>query len=398
MSKKSNNAINIISWISIIAISIGTAALVIILSFMNGLTGMVKDLYNSFNPDLVISSVKGKTFTPDSLKTKKIIMLQGVRNMSYSIEENALVKYGERQTFALVKAVSPEFFSITGMEKRIEEGIPTLKGKDGNYIIPGKGIVYELGINIHNKFFPVTLYAPKRGNAASLTPEEALSEESLIPNAYFSINDEFDFKYVLVDLKVGKSLFGYNNEVSTIDLDLVEGETSENIKNDISKILGEGFRVKDRFEQNKLLFTTLQTEKLAVFLLLIFILIVATFNIIGSLIMLIAEKKHDLVTLSNLGAEIAFIRRIFIYEGLLIILTGAVAGIFLGILFCLLQDHFQLIVMSALGREIPYPVQMMWTDFASILCGVFLIGGISIVFPVRIFTKSNVLDKFRKAS
>jgi lipoprotein-releasing system permease protein len=395
VSKKSNNAISIISWISVSAIAIGTAALVIILSFMNGLTDMVKDLYNSINPDLLVVAKAGKTFVPDSAKTYKISQLESVNKMNYSIEENALVKYGERQAFAMVKAVGPDFFSITSLEKRIESGIPILKGADGNYIIPGKGLAYELGVNPGNKLNQITLYAPKRGNFATFSVEDALSEESLIPSAYFSINDEFDFKYVIVDIDVGRSLFGYESEVSSLDLSLKPGVSPQKAKKEIVSILGTDFFVKDRFEQNKLLFSTLKTEKLAVFLLLVFILVVATFNIIGSLIMLIAEKKKDLITLNNLGAEISLIRKVFAFEGLLIIFSGAIVGLILGLIVCLLQSNFNLISLSGAGREIPYPVKMIWPDFLLILSGVLIIGSLAIIFPVRFFTRSAVMQKFR---
>ena len=377
------------------AIAIGTAALVIILSFMNGLTDMVKDLYNSINPDLLIVAKAGKTFIPDSSKIYKISKLESVNKLNYSIEENALVKYGERQAFAMVKAVGPDFFSITGLEKRIESGIPILKGADGNYIIPGKGLAYELGINPGNKLNQITLYAPKRGNYATFSAADALNEESLIPSAYFSINDEFDFKYVIVDIGVGRSLFGYEREVSSLDLSLKQGVSTQKAKEEIETILGADFLVKDRFEQNKLLFSTLKTEKLAVFLLLVFILIVATFNIIGSLIMLIAEKKKDLITLNNLGAEISLIRKIFVLEGLLIIFSGAIVGLILGLIVCLLQSNFNLILLNGAGREIPYPVKMIWPDFLLILGGVFIIGALAIIFPVRFFTRSAVMQKFR---
>ncbi|MFN5182166.1 MAG: ABC transporter permease [Bacteroidota bacterium] len=397
VSKKSNNAINIISWISISAIAIATAALLIILSFMNGLTGMVKDLYNSFNPDLVILPAKGKTFTPDSIKLVRLSKVAGVTCLNYSIEENALLKYGDKQAFATVKAVGSNFFSVTGMDKRVEYGPAILKGLDGNYIIAGKGLVYELGVVIQNKLMPIMLYAPKRGNVARFTVEDALNEEALLPTALFSINDEFDFKYVIVDLNVGRSLFGYEKEITSIDIAINPAANPNKVKTDLMKIFGEDYLIKDRFEQNKVLFTTLQTEKLAVFLVLIFVLIVATFNIIGSLIMLIAEKKKDLVTLNNMGAGISLIRKIFVYEGLMIVFSGAVAGLFLGLLICLIQKNFEIITMNGLGREIPYPVEIIWSDFALILVGVFFIGVIAIMFPVRIFTKKSVMEKFRTA-
>ncbi len=399
VSKKSNNAINIISWISVGAIAIGTAALVIILSFMNGLTGLVKDLYNSFDPDIEVSAVMGKTFIPDSSNIEKIKQIPGVKYLNFSIEDIALVKYGDKQTVATVKAVGEDYLHMSGLEERVEDGFPVLKASDGNYMILGKGIVYQLGVNIHDKFTPVSLFAPKKGRTAVFNPEDAFTEEKLQAGGYFSINDEFDFKYVIVPLEAAQSLFEYEKEVSTIDIGLEDEKMSDAAQSDIKGILGDDFIVKNRFEQNKALFSTLKSEKLIVFIVLAFILIVATFNIIGSLIMLIIEKKKDIVTLNNFGANIKLIRKIFITEGLLITMTGALTGLILGTVFCVLQDKFHLVSLEGSGTVTSYyPVKMVASDFVAVVIGVFVIGVFAAWFPVRFLTKESVIDKFRVES
>ena len=392
VSKKSNNAINIISWISVFAIAVGTAALVIILSFMNGLTGLVKDLYNSFDPDLEISAVRGKTFVPDSSKILKIKALPGVRMLDFSVEDNALLKYHDRQAFAVVKGVGDNFFRMTELAGQIEDGQAVLQSADGNYMILGKGLTYQLGVNIRDKFNAVSLYSPKRGNTSVFSPDENLIQEQVMPGAYFSINDEFDYKYVLVHISLAQRLFDCAGAVSTLEIDLEPGADETTLKKEIAAILGDDFVVKDRYEQNKTLFSTLQSEKLIVFMVLIFVLLVATFNIIGSLLMLMMEKQKDISTLRNLGADAGFIRKIFLNEGMLIVFSGAMVGLMLGLGFCLLHQHFELVTMAALGREIPYPMQMMWTDFALILLVVLSIGGLAAWLPVRIFTARNKLS------
>jgi lipoprotein-releasing system permease protein len=399
VSKKSNNAINIISWISVGAVAIGTAALVIILSFMNGLTGLVKDLYNSFDPDIEITTVKGKTFIPDSLTVQKIRNIPGVKYLNFSIEDVALVKYGDKQTIATVKAVGEDYIRMSGLDGRMEDGFPVLKASDGYYIIMGKGIVYQLGVNVHDKFSRVSLFTPKKGRAAVFNPEDALIEEKLQPGGYFSINDEFDFKYVLIPIESARTLFEYEKEISTIDIGLDDDRRSDEVQSKIKTIVGEGFYVKNRFEQNKTLFNTLKSEKLIVFIVLAFILIVATFNIIGSLIMLIIEKKKDIVTLNNFGAGIKLIRKIFMTEGLLITLTGAISGLLLGTAFCILQDKFHLVTLEGAGTVTSYyPVDMQPGDFVAVIIGVFSIGVLAAWFPVRFLTKESVIDKFRVES
>lgn len=387
VSKKSNNAINIISWISVFAVAVGTAALVIILSFMNGLTGLVKDLYNSFDPDLEITVVRGKTFIPDSSKILKIQSLPGVRMLDFSMEDNALLKYRNQQAFALVKGVGDNFFRMTALSGQIEDGQAVLQAREGNYIILGKGLTYQLGVNIHDQFNAVSLYSPRRGNAATFSAEESLNQEQAIPGAYFSINDEFDYKYVLVHRSVAQRLFDAGEAVSSLEIALEPDADAEEVKSSVSGIMGKNFAVKDRYEQNKTLFSTLQSEKLIVFIVLIFVLLVATFNIIGSLLMLMMEKQKDMSTLQNMGANTYFIRKIFLAEGMLIVFSGAMTGLILGLGFCLLHQRFDLVTMDALGRVIPYPLQMLWTDFALIFLVVLGIGGLAAWLPVRIFTR-----------
>jgi lipoprotein-releasing system permease protein len=395
VSKKSNNAINIISWISVIAIAIGTAALVIILSFMNGLTGLVQSLYNSFDPDIEVTYVKGKNFIPSEDKLQQIKNIKGVKYICFSIEDIALLKYGNKQTVATVKGVSGDFFKMTRFDTMIYEGNKVLKTKNTNFAIVGKGIAYQLSANIKDFITPLVLYSPRRGKTGGINLAESYNEEQVTPGSYFSINDEFDYKYVVVDLEVARTLFDYEKEISSLEIGLENVSYSADVTDEMKKLMGADFQVKNRFQQNKALFSTLETEKLWTFVILVFILIVATFNIIGALTMLIIEKKKDIITLANIGADASFIRKIFMTEGVLITFIGALIGLLIGFLFCYGQTQFKWVTFDEGFVTDAYPVDVQLKDFLMILGAVFLIGSIAAWFPVRFFTKENALEKFR---
>ncbi|HWY34081.1 MAG TPA: ABC transporter permease, partial [Nitrosopumilaceae archaeon] len=215
VSKKSNNAINVISWISVSAIAVGTCALVIVLSGMNGLTGLVENLYNAFDADIEITSSKGKVFIPDSTLIKKIKSIDGVIYINPTIEDNALLKYDDKQTLATIKGVSTDFFKMSRFDTLIFEGKYFTKEKNNYFTILGKGVAYRLGVNLNNAFVPVSMYSPKRGKSSSINPEDAFIESKVYPSGLFTINDEFDFKYAIIDVEAARNLFGYFNEVST---------------------------------------------------------------------------------------------------------------------------------------------------------------------------------------
>ena len=346
VSKKSNNAINIISWISVCAIGIATAALVVVLSFMNGLTGLVQDLYNSFDPDIEITIAKGKNFIPDKNQIAELKKINGIKNISFSIEDNALLKYGDKQSVATIKGVDDEFFKMNDFKTMLKEGNGIIKDKYkskpdsvGNrkfdsayYAILGEGFMYQLSARTTD-IEPLSMYAPKRGNKMVFSADDALNEEKIIPRSYFSINDEFNSRYVLVHLDVARKLFDYENEVNSIDIGLNNLALSDEVQQKIKNIFGEKFIVKNRFEQNKILFSTLKTEKLWVNILLI----------------------------------------------------------------CLLQLKLKFIPLEGTVTK-SYPVNIELMDFTNILISVFIIGSVAAYIPVRFFTGSNAMQKLRSDS
>lgn len=384
-----------ISWISIIAIAITTGALVIILSAMNGLTSVVADLYHAMEPDLKITAVHTKYIGNLDEITKKIHNVKGIRGISYSIEDNALAKLDDKQAVVTVKGVDARFRDLTHFDTVIVDGVYRFEFKGQYYGVFGKGIAHKLGVNVNDFISPITIYAPKRGKVESMNPEDAFNKLAISPGGIFSLNDDFDFKYLLIDLKAAQELFDCPNSASSIELGLDDKDDLASIQEELQTALGEGYLIKNRFQLNDVLFKTLETEKLWVFLILAFILIIATFNIIGALTMLIIEKKKDIKTLYNIGADQTFIRTIFMQEGFLITGVGALSGLVIGILVCVLQQQFHLVKFDD-GYVIPYyPIEMNWKDLVWILVMVMGIGFVAALYPVRVFTKNDLvhLDK-----
>ncbi len=391
ISKKSNNAINVISWISIIAIAITTAALVIILSAMNGLTSVVADLYHAIEPDLKITAVDSKYMTNKKELTEKIKSIQGIKGISYSIEENALMKLDDKQAIVTIKGVDDEFKNLTQFDTVVIEGTYRFSHNNQYYGVFGRGIASRLDINVNDFISPISIYAPIRGKVESINPEDAFNKISISPAGIFSLHDDFDYKYVLIDLKAAQTLFDCPDSFSIIEINVDDKTELETIQEKLQEKLGPQHQIKNRFQLNDILFKTLETEKLWTFLILAFILVIATFNIIGALTMLIIEKKKDIKTLYNLGADQKFIRNIFMQEGFLITAVGALSGLVIGLAICLLQQHFHLVEFDKESIVPYYIIDLQIKDFIWILGVVMVIGFLAALYPVRVFTKNDLV-------
>ncbi len=389
ISKKSNNAINIISWISIVAIALTTAALVIILSAMNGLTGVVADLYNAIEPDIKVMPAKGKFFVADADLMRKMKSTQGVAQVAQCLSDNALIKGNDKQAIITVKGVDENFITVTRFDSVIKEGSYLLKSKDTYFAIFGRGVANQLDININNLIEQISIYSPKRGGAESLNPDDNFNQKFVFPSGTFSLNDDFDFKYIITDIDLARQLFDCKQEISSIELSLKEGADAASVQDEITELLGNDFIVKNRYQLNDVLFKTLETEKLWTFIILAFILIIATFNIIGALTMLIIEKKKDIKTLYYLGANNKLIRNIFMGEGFLITVIGASIGLILGLLVCLLQIQFHFVTFDDQYVIPYYPIDMQLKDFVWIIGLIMLIGFFAALYPVRVFTHND---------
>ncbi|MCX6257256.1 MAG: FtsX-like permease family protein [Bacteroidia bacterium] len=388
VSRKSTNVINIISGISIVGVTVGTMALIVILSVFNGLDVLIKSLFSSFDSDIRITLAEGKTFCPDSASFSKVRNLPGVINYSEVLEENALCKFGNKEYVATVKGVDTNFSNMTGLDTMLVEGKMLLHGKDGDFALAGYGVAAALSLNL-DMLDPIAVYVPRRGRIASLNAESAINSEMIRPSGIFSVQQEIDSKYMIVPIGFMRKLLEYTGEVTAVELKLAKGADREEIQKKLSDILGNKFLVRNRYQQHELIYKTVKSEKLMGFIILAFILFIASFNIIGSLTMLIIDKKRDIETLRSLGADMKSIREIFLFEGWMISVAGAVAGLLLGAVLCYAQEKIGLIPLSGKGTFIVkfYPVEMQIKDFAMVFFTVLTIGFLAAWYPVRFITR-----------
>lgn len=386
-SKKKQNVINIISLISVIGVAIGTMALVIVLSVFNGFNGLITDLYGSFDPDLKILPAKGKTFIPDST-FQKVKEMEDVVFYSEVLEENAFLKYGNRQRPAVVKGVDDTFRLMTGIDTMMVDGEFVLEAKQHQFAVMGYIVASQLGVGL-TFVDPIKFYVPKRRAKVGLNPMNALNVEHIYPMGIFMIQQDFDDKYVLVPLSFARKLFDYKEEISAIELSILSEDKIESAKAEIQNLIGDEYVVKNRFELHDSLFRMMKSEKTVIFFILALILVIASFNIIGSLTMLILDKKQDISTLRSLGADQKTIQNVFLLEGWLISLFGAIGGIVLGVLVCFIQIKFGLIKLAGGDNFLvnSYPVQVRFIDILFIFITVVTIGYLASRFPVRYITK-----------
>jgi lipoprotein-releasing system permease protein len=394
-SKKSHNAINIISIVSSIGVGIGTFALVVVLSVFNGFEGLIVSLFNSFDSDLKITALEGKTFdVSDTTTFNRLKNIPGIKYYSEVLEENALLKYNDAQFIATIKGVQADYIKNSGLDSMLTDG--ALPNNDtSNYALIGQGVANMLGVNIAAFYTPVVIYLPKGGKSVNLSnPEDAFTINSILPSASFSVQQEIDIKYVLVPLFFAREIMDKNNKASSIEIGLKTDVNASLVKDEIQKIVGDKFVIQNRFEQHEFLFKIMKSEKWAVFLILAFILIVATFNVIGSISMLILDKQKDIIVLKSLGASHADLRTIFMAEGFLITFLGAISGLVLGILLCLGQQRFGWIKLNGGGGNFvveAYPVDLQFIDLSYILLTVLVIGYFAARYPaVSLINKTNL--------
>lgn len=386
-SKKSHNAINIISMISVCGIAIATMAMVCTLSIFNGFTKLVSDSFSIMDPDLQIIPAKGKVFDASSAIFQKIKNLPEVAVASETVEDNALVKYGERQDPVLIKGVSDQFKEMVDTKRLVTSGEFSLREGDVDFCVAGIGVAINLGLRTDN-ITPIEIYSPKRDVKIQLAnPANAFTTAYTYPAGVFALNQaKYDDQIILVSLDLARELFRYNNEVTSLDIKLKENVSANDAESKIQKQLGDNFIVKNRFEQQADSFRMVNIEKWVTFLILSFILIIAVFNVVSSLSMLILDKSADIDILRNMGAENNLITRIFKIEGWLISMSGAIAGIVIGLVLCLIQQHFGILKLGQTpGAFIvdSYPVEVIFTDILFVFITVSIIGGLIVLYPVN---------------
>jgi lipoprotein-releasing system permease protein len=387
-AKKSRNAINVISSISVAGVTVGTMALIIVLSVFNGLETLVHSIFNTFDPDLMITPSEGKTFIPDSASLSLLANVDGVACYSLCLEENALLKYGEKQYIATIKGVDENYTQVTGIDSSMWDGEFILRSEQGRpYAIPGIGIANFLGLRV-NFITPLVIYVPRRTGTAELTAEDAFVRNYIFPSGIYQVEQEYDSKYVFIPIGFARELLEFGSEVTSLEIKFEAGSSESQIQKDVTRLFGEGFIVRNKYEQQEIFYKVMRSERLAIFFILTLILIIASFSIIGSLTMLIIEKERDIEILRSLGADNMLIRKIFIIEGWLISIIGAIAGILLGFLICWIQQRFGLVRLQSDTLILDaYPVVMKIKDFLIVPATVLLIGFWAAWYPVRFLTK-----------
>src|ERR1017187_8256689 len=398
VSKKSRNVINIISIISVVGVTIGTMALIVVLSVFNGLEKLVVSLYNSFDAEIRIEIKEGKNFNANSMiSDAELKKIKGVHFITHVLEENALVRYNDRQSVVTIKGVDNDFAKMTGLDSMLVDGSMILENGEKNFAIIGQGIAGALSLNLNDLNKTLQVYVPSKGKLAPNDPD-AWNQLNIIPGGVFGIQQDFDAHYILAPLRYSRELLESDSALSAIEIGLDKGTNLLQVQQQIQTLAGDKFLVKNRFQQRELLYKILKSEKWAIYLILSFILIIATFNIIGSLTMLIIDKKDDITILHYLGADGNQIKKIFLYEGLMITLCGALGGLLLGFILCFLQQQFGILKLSGDGNVIVkyYPVQMLATDFLLVFTTVFLIGWLAAWIPSRQVIKKVLFHQIKE--
>lgn len=388
-AKKKHNAINIISAISACGVALATMAMVCTLSVFNGFQEMVEQLFTAFDPQLKITANEGKVFSPDDPALQQVHALPCVEVWTETLEDNAMVQYKDRQTMAIIKGVEDNFEQLTEIDSLLYgTGNFTLHDPVVDYGIMGVELMAELGTGI--QFVdPLQVYAPKRKVRINVAnPAAAFNRKYLhSPGAVFIVNQQkYDARYIITSLDFARALFGYDAEVSAIELKLKQGTDTDRAREQMESILGSRFRVQDRYEQQADVYRIMKIEKFISYLFLTFILAIACFNVIGSLSMLILDKREDTATLRNLGANERTISRIFLTEGRLIALLGAIVGVAGGLLLCFLQQQFGLISLGGGSGAFlveAYPVSVHAADVLLVFITVIGVGFLSVWYPVR---------------
>ncbi|HBZ26766.1 MAG TPA: hypothetical protein DEO54_11145 [Rikenellaceae bacterium] len=386
-AKKSHNVINIISLISAGGIAVGTAALIIILSVYNGFEGLIKSLYGAYESDLLISPVLGKSFIPAGEQFEAIRKDSRIAAFCEVVEENVFIKYGDQESVATIKGVDSAYSRITQLHQYIKEGEFSLYHGEIPQAVLGRFLAYHLGLRVHFNE-SLALYFPSRNSRLSIVnPSSSLNTEEVFPSGIFSLEQGFDKKYIFIPISVARDLLEYENEVSYVELYLNNKEQLPSVKRELINTLGDKYLIKDRFEQNETLYKMMESEKLSIYIILLFVLVIISCNLFGSLSMLIIEKREDASTLKAMGADDRLIKRIFLLEGWMISLLGVAVGTVVALAFCFAQQTFGIIPMPGNFIIENYPIVVRASDVIITVCGIAIIGFFAAHLPLAIVKK-----------
>jgi lipoprotein-releasing system permease protein len=376
--KKSTNAINIISGISIFGIAIGSAALILILSVFNGFEGLMKKYLDAFNSDIKVEAYEGKFFIPDTELLNSLLALHNVEMVSLTAEEVAIFEFDDNQEVGIIKGVDSRFRQVTGIDSAIIDGQFDLADTDMNYAAIGAGIASKLNLSTENRINPLKIYMPNRNRSGPLDSE--FKSRNVFPNSIFSLRNEKDHQYILVDLYFAQELIELRDEVSSIEIKLKDLSSEKKTVDKVQKIVGSEFKVLNRYQQDESFLKIMNIEKWSAFVILGFTLILIIFNVIGSLWMIVLEKKRDISVLQAMGLKKMDVKKIFFTEGLLISSLGFVLGLFSAIILYLGQLRFGWIGVSNAFSKTAYPIEMKAFD-VMLVCMLVLILGLTASIP-----------------
>ncbi|MBK9597378.1 MAG: FtsX-like permease family protein [Flavobacteriales bacterium] len=383
LAKRGRNAINIITLISIVVVAVVTAAMVVVLSTLNGISLLVDTLYSPFDQDITISAAVGKTFQRDSLDLAVIKALPEVQRTSWVIEENVLLRSGGQQTVATMKGVEPQYLEMSRLPTQMYSGDAKFEGVTGPLVILGAALKDGLGVPKDDGVTrPLDVAALVRGRTPGKLSQSSFEQQRVAVAGAFTINLEFDNQYMLAPIGLAAELLHYGDAVNALEIQAVKGTDPERLQRKIEAIAGPRFTVKTRHQKNALMYSTNATEKWFTFVVLAFIGLIGAFNIIASLTLMMIEKRQDMRTLSGMGVTEGFIRRVFFLEGLLIVLVGTVSGLVVGLGLCGLQEWTGMVSLQDSVVE-SYPVLVMWTDLILIFFAVMAIGTLAAWVPLR---------------
>lgn len=386
-SKKSTNAINVISRVSMLGMGVGAFALIVVLSVFNGFEGLVLSLYNSFYPDLEVRIAAGKTFADDPALSGRILKLDGLASLSRTLEENAYLEYGEEAQLGVIKGVDDNYNNVTTVKQYVRDGRFLLHDTTRHYAVVGANISYPMNIDVNTGAEPLRVTVPRKGVKTAFAPEDAFNTMSAMPAGVFSIQQEFDSKYVFVDLEFARELLGEENTISAYEIKLKEGVDMELAKKQLAAIAGKEFVVHTRYEQKADTYQVMLIERWVTTAILGFIILIISFNIIGSLSMLVLEKAKDISILKAMGCDARQIKKIYLLNGMLSSMIGALTGLALGYLVVVLQMKFHFLKLSGGGESSfvinYYPVKLKLIDPLVTLAIIVSVSLLASYFPAQ---------------
>mgnify|MGYP000483045625 FL=1 len=387
-SKKSHSVINIVSGVSAFSVAIPVMAMVILLSVFNGFEGLIKSMYRSFDPDIRITPVRGKVFPIDSLPRERFLAIDGVRDAAYALEDNAVFEYRDRQAFGTMCGVDSLYRQVVPLDSLRTEGVFQLQFGDFPEAYVGQGMAYALGIRV-NLNSPISVYVPRRGRVSPLLPYSFYKKQNIFPSGVFALEAEVDGKYVIVPLHFAQELLDYPGQASSVAIRLEADASPQRVQQQIGQWLGDDYKIQSRYQQKESFYRIMMYEKWGIYFIILLVLVIASFSLIGSLVMLIIEKRKDSQTIVTMGADTKLLRKIFVAEGMLIYLIGAGGGLLLGVALALAQQHFGFLKLSGETFLIDaYPVEVHPSDLAWVI-----VTFVSVSYLISVLTVRAMIPK-----